>query len=63
MVCEGKCSPLIDALADELLQDLRMAGLVKLHRGMGTVGRGRLWAVLDGRQFGPFVANAALCTF
>ncbi len=50
MVCEGKCSPLIDALADELLQDLRMAGLVKLHRCMGTVGRGRLYAVSEQKQ-------------
>ena len=48
----AKCSPLIDALADELLQDVRMAGLVKLHRGMGTVGRGRLWAGSDGGRLG-----------
>jgi hypothetical protein len=32
-----------------MLRDARMAGLVKLHRGMGTVGRVRLWAVrVDG---------------
>tara|TARA_R110000868_G_scaffold198474_4_gene444879 strand:- start:24181 stop:24384 length:204 start_codon:yes stop_codon:yes gene_type:complete len=43
-----------------MLRDARMADLVELRRGIGTVGGRQLWAERNGRGCPPCVGLAAL---
>jgi hypothetical protein len=51
MVCEGKCSKLIDVFADEMLQDVRMAATRKLHCSVVWIAKVRNGPIANGEEW------------
>jgi len=53
MVSEDHCSPRTDVLAEEMLQDVRMAAMRKLQCSVVRSGQSPVWAVRPREQVAP----------